>query len=415
MYDPYRISRLLGQRRRAHSLPQGLYVDSDVYEFDLQAIFYRNWHMVGFEVELGQPGSYLATTIGRSPVVMLRNRRGDIVGFHNTCRHRGSQICKEGNGKLTRLVCPYHQWTDDLDGRLIAARGSGGEFELSAHGLSPIRVESVAGCIYVALSDDAPDFAPFRRALELALTPQNLLHGKVVQVAELRENANWKLVMENGRECHHCSAGHPELKTVFPMEISEGAAFLERQAGSPFMRRMQELGLGTTGETADWWQISRLPMNDGLVSYSPDGLPLVRRPLNNANGGNLGSLRWAIEPANFCHVSSDCAFSFNVNPAGPQTTVVTAKWLIHKDAVEGVDYEVDRLIHMWNETNLQDRDLAENNQRGVNSVGYVPGPYSAESESYVLRFVDWYCSQAARFLDADSGASSPPVPITATK
>jgi glycine betaine catabolism A len=225
----------------------------------------------------------------------------------------------------------------------------------------------------------------------------------VVHVAELTENANWKLVMENGRECHHCSARHPELEHAFPVEIGESAAFLEREATSPFMTRMKELGLTTIGQTGDWWQISRLPFKEGFVSYSTDGKPLVQKPLTNANGGKLGSLRWAIEPCNFCHVSSDCAFAFNVNSTGPLSTVVTAKWLIHKDAVEGVDYTVDRLIYMWDQTNNQDRDLAENNQRGVNSVRYMPGPYSTASEPSVLRFVDWYCSQSTKFLETAGG------------
>ena len=98
-------------------------------------------------------------------------------------------------------------------------------------------------------------------------------------------------------------------------------------------------------------------------------------------------------------MTSDSVFTFNANPTGPVATTVTAKWYVHKDAVEGVDYDVDRLIHMWNETNLQDRDLAENNQRGVNGIGYRSGPYSPEGEPYIIRFMDWYCAQSKRFLD----------------
>jgi Rieske 2Fe-2S family protein len=398
MYDPHRLDRLLHQRQAHHSLPQAFYVDPEIYEFDLQAVFYRNWHMVGFEVELGAPGSYLATTVGRSPILVLRGKHGNIVGFHNSCRHRGAQICKAGSGISPRLVCPYHQWTYDLDGRLLTARGAGDTFNLAVHGLIPIRVEAVAGCIYVALSEDAPDFAPFRHELQRALAPHNLLDGKVVHVAELIENANWKLVVENARECHHCSARHPELGRAFPVEIGESAAFLQREALSPFMVQMKALGFTTVGQTADWWQVSRLPLKEGFVSFSIDGKPLVDKPLTTANGGRLGSLRWAIEPGNFCHVSSDCAFAFNVNAIGPSSTVVTVKWLIHKDAVEGVDYAMDRLIYLWDQTNLQDRELAENNQRGVASLGYTPGPYSMQSEPSVLRFVDWYCSQSLQFL-----------------
>ena len=403
MYDVKRIARLFDERQPGYSLPQALYTDPEVFEFDLQAIFYRNWTQVGFEAELPHAGSYLATTIGRAPVVVVRDRRGDIHAFHNVCRHRGAQICKNGAGRVPRLMCPYHQWSYDLDGKLLAARGSDSDFDVATHGLRAVRLELVAGCIYVALSEDPPDFAPFRRVVEAALGPYNLRNLKVAHVAELPEAANWKLVMENGRECHHCEARHPELKNAFPVEAAEGEAFFKREAASPFTKRMEALGLMTTEQLGDWWQIGRYPLKSGYLSFSMDGKPLVAKPLSSTNDGNLGTMRWATEPSEFSHVSSDSVFTFRVNPVSPLTTVVIARWLVHKDAVEGQDYEVDRLIHMWNETNFQDRDLAENNQRGVSSIGYVPGPYSASFEPYVRRFVDWYCQQSKLVLGGGTG------------
>jgi Rieske 2Fe-2S family protein len=93
---------------------------------------------------------------------------------------------------------------------------------------------------------------------------------------------------------------------------------------------------------------------------------------------------------------------FSAMPTGPQETIVTCKWFVHKDAVENVDYTIDGLTKLWNETNLQDRDLAENNQRGVNGKGYRPGPYSQEAEQLVMRFVDWYCAKALNYLAENS-------------
>ena len=87
-----------------------------------------------------------------------------------------------------------------------------------------------------------------------------------------------------------------------------------------------------------------------------------------------------------------------VTPIGPKQTQVTTKWLVHRDAVEGVDYKLDDLTEVWTATNDQDRRIVEENQRGVNSIGYVPGPYSEEAESLVGRFTDWYCAAAERAL-----------------
>jgi len=162
---------------------------------------------------------------------------------------------------------------------------------------------------------------------------------------------------------------------------------------------LQELGLYVPSITTDWWSVARVPLNGGRHTYSTDGQPLVRQKLIEQDGSRIGIVRWAIEPNNFCHMSVDSAFMFSANPTGPTTTMVTAKWLVHKDAVEGVDYNVPDLIRLWDETNKQDRDLVENNQRGVNGAGYVPGPYSPIAEPLVLSFIDWYHAMTSRFIE----------------
>ena len=86
-----KIRSLLDQRRAGHSLPQPFYTDPDIYEFDLAAIYGRSWIMVGFKTEVPRPGSYLALTIGRSPVVVVRDEDGALRAFFNSCRHRGAQ------------------------------------------------------------------------------------------------------------------------------------------------------------------------------------------------------------------------------------------------------------------------------------------------------------------------------------
>ncbi|MBJ7437775.1 MAG: aromatic ring-hydroxylating dioxygenase subunit alpha [Sphingopyxis sp.] len=396
--DLDQLRHLIGTRRPWHSLPQQFYLDREIFEIEKKAIFERSWAMIGLEAQLDRPGAYIATKIGSTPVMVLRNKEGDIAGFYNSCRHRGAQICASGTGRVPRLVCPYHQWTYDLDGRLLVARRMGEDFDKGEHGLRPIRIETVAGCIYACLAEDAPDFTPFRAALEAALEPQGLRNAKVAHVARLEEHANWKLVVENGRECHHCAVCHPELIKAFPINMADGATFHENTAEMPFMARMREVGLGHAAVEDSWWQVGRFPFSDGVVSYSVDGKPLADKRLCDLNGGDIGSLRWAIEPNNFCHATGDCAIMVNMDPVDVLRTDVTATWFVHKDAVEGVDYHIDRLIHVWDQTNRQDRDLAENNQRGVSGSGYVPGPYSPEAESYVNSFVDWYCTRMLEII-----------------
>ena len=396
MLDTARISDLIARHRPGHTLPQAFYTDPAVHAFDVNRVFGRSWLMIGFTCEMPKPGSTIAMTIGRTPIVVVKDRSGEIRGFHNACRHRGAQICADGHGRSAKLVCPYHQWTYDLDGKLLNADRMAADFDPGAHGLRPIRLEILAGCIYVCLSDDAPDFSGFRAAVEPELKRHRFEEAKVAHSSILVEKANWKLVMENARECYHCAACHPELGFSFPTGISAHFDFGEDRHAARFNARMAELGLDTAPREGDFWQSARFPLNPGIESMTMDGKPVVAKRMIDINEREIGSYRWAIEPHNFCHALPDYAFMFSAFPTGPEETVVLSKWLVHKDAVEGVDYTVDELIKTWTLTNLQDRDLAENNQRGVGGLGYTPGPYSADAEGLVLRFIDWYGRKVRR-------------------
>ena len=395
-----RIRRLLAERRSGHSLPQAFYSDPEIFEFDLAAIFGTSWIMAGFEVELPKRNSTLSLMLGRWPVLITRDRDGELHAFHNSCRHRGAQICPPGRGTGLRLVCPYHRWTYDLSGELVHTARMPEGFNRSAHGLRPIHLESMAGVIYICLAETPPDFAPFRAAFEPLLAPHDLLNAKVAFESVLIDKANWKLVMENGRECYHCAGSHPELSKTFPVEASKHFDYGEDAARvEAFNSRLAAAGLGVGPVEGSWWQAARFPLNPGNVSMTMDGRHAVSKFMCAAGDGDIGSLRWALEPHSFSHATADFTFMFSALPVAPQETHVFAKWLVHKDAVEGVDYHVEPLAELLTRTNLQDRELAENNQRGIASPGYAPGPYSPDAEALVLRFVDWYCDKAQDYLD----------------
>ena len=408
MTDLARIRALLDQRRPGHALPQAFYTDPEIFAFDLDAIYGRSWLLVGFEAELPSPGCTLALTVGRSPVVVVRGRDGALRAFFNSCRHRGAQLCADGLAKRPRLVCPYHQWAYDLQGNLVNATRMGADFDPAEHGLVPVALRVVAGTIYVCLSDAPPAFDAFRDAFEPMLAPHELRLGKVAHTATLVEKANWKLVMENARECYHCAANHPELAATFPVGRAALAEPEGQDAAESFEARMAERGLPTGPVEGAWWQAGRFPLNPGTQSLTMDGRPCVGRSLGRVGNGDVGSLRWALEPHSFAHALGDYVFMFSAMPTAPEETVVTAKWLVSADAVEGVDYTVPDLTRLWDVTNLQDRALAENNQRGVRSAGYVPGPYSPQAEALVLRFVDWYCGEARAYIARSGEAGSGP-------
>jgi glycine betaine catabolism A len=396
--DLKRIDTLLKQRRSGHTLPQALYTEADTFDFDMAAIYGQSWLMVGLECELPKTGSYLSFMIGKWPIIITRDKSGEIRAFHNSCRHRGSMICAVGSGTSPKLVCPYHRWTYDLDGSLFAATRMEDDFVKDDHGLKSVAMRNVGGALFICLSQTPPPFDDFAEKLAAYSAPHQLRNAKLAHQSVLVEHANWKLVMENARECYHCGTSHLALAKTFPVGMSRHFDSGEDARLKAFFAIMDALDLPHQAVEGHWWQIARFALNEGCVSISNDGQHLSRKLMCEANGGDIGSLRFALDPHSFVHCTADGVFFFSAVPVGPNETHVTSKWYVHKDAVEGVDYHIDALTDLWTTTNLEDKALAENNQVGVNSLGYTPGPYSQEAEMLALRFTDWYCDKARDYI-----------------
>ncbi|RYE63340.1 MAG: Rieske (2Fe-2S) protein, partial [Oxalobacteraceae bacterium] len=144
------------------------------------------------------------------------------------------------------------------------------------------------------------------------------------------------------------------------------------------------------------------PLLRDAVSFTMSGKAAVKRPLSETVlTPQIGSMLLFHYPTTWNHVLGDHATSFRVLPIGPNKTEVTTKWLVHKDAVEGVDYSIDEMTKVWIATNDQDRRIIEENQFGINSPAYRPGPYSPVHEGGVLQFVDWYCGFMEKRLTSD--------------
>ena len=375
----------------------------DVYALDLETIYYRDWLFVGHDCELAKPGSYMTVQVGAYPVILIRGGDGEIRAFHNACRHRGSRLCSAQKGTVAKLVCPYHQWTYELDGRLLFARDMGSDFDAGSYGLKPVHCERTAGYLFICLADQAPDFGAVRTAIEPYLLPHALRDAKVVHETTIVENGNWKLVWENNRECYHCAGSHPELCRTFsdstthadPNGSSEDRATLD------LWEKCRALGLPSGFDIADdaQYRITRMPLLRNAESYTMSGQRAVKRPLSDGvKDSGLGVLLLYHFPTTWNHVLGDHAISFRVLPVGPTQTAVTTKWLVHRDAVEGVDYDLDELTKVWIATNEQDRKVVEENQIGVSSPAYEPGPYSPTQEAGVIQFVDWYTGTMRRRL-----------------
>jgi Rieske 2Fe-2S family protein len=407
-----RVGGRLADRRQGFSLPQAFYIDEEFFQADLQAVFGTDWLFACNACEIRNPGDYVTLGIGQNSLVVLRDRDGEVRAFHNTCRHRGSRVCIDERGHVSRLVCPYHQWVYELDGRLRNARQMPKEFDRSGYGLKPINVEVVCSLVYVSLASNPPSLKKFRAEVMPYIAPHQPERTKIAFESTIVEEANWKLVIENNRECYHCAANHPELlaslvEYALPDDPRGTATFkrlVDRAAA-----KWDSYGLPhQPADGADEFRCIRLPFHDGAVSFTMDGRPACRKLLGAFTDPDLGSVRMFRAPNSWHHFLADHILHFRVLPIAAGRTAVRTTWLVHEDAVEGVDYDPRRLSEVWLATNDQDRRLAENNHLGIASMAYEPGPY-APSEFMLEHFLSWYARKMNAF------AALPPVRLAAAE
>jgi glycine betaine catabolism A len=396
---PTDLQHLLRHRAPGAPLARDFYTDDAIFALDMELIFYREWLFVGHTCELPGTGSYVTLQVGAYPLVLVRGPDGAIRAFINSCRHRGARVCPEPHGTARKLVCPYHQWTYGLDGKLFAARKMEPGFDRSAYALRSVHCEVVAGYIFICLADSPPDFAATRRHLEPCLAPHALDQARVAFTSTIIEEGNWKLVWENNRECYHCAQNHPELAKTYAdaPSLTGVIGACEDPAIVRHWLHCESMGLASRFELSDdgSMRTARVPLLGGAASYTMSGAPAVRKPLADRLqlSAGIGALIFFHYPTSWNHVLADHAISFRVLPLGPQRTQLTTKWLVNRDALEGVDYDLQELTHVWLATNDQDSRIVAENQIGVGSPTYVPGPYSAAHESGVSQFLDWYITR----------------------
>ena len=101
------IVELIGRQKTGHSLEQPFYLDTNIYEDDLNGIFMKSWLYAGHESEIPNVGDYFLFNFANESVIIIRSDADRIKALVNVCRHRGSRVCIEAAGKASRLVCRY--------------------------------------------------------------------------------------------------------------------------------------------------------------------------------------------------------------------------------------------------------------------------------------------------------------------
>ncbi|MVZ96522.1 aromatic ring-hydroxylating dioxygenase subunit alpha [Sphingorhabdus sp. IMCC26285] len=406
------IQALLQQDRKGHTLPRELYVGEDAFQFDTQVMLKSVWLYACTAAHVKNPGDFFVFEVGHNAIIIVRGRDNEIRAFWNSCRHRGSKICVEQRGRVPRLMCPYHQWTYGLDGKLLAARSMAEDFDKQDHGLNPVALENVGGLIFICMDDNPPSIERVKADIEDQIAIYDIERLKVVVQDNYIEDANWKLVMENNRECYHCDAGHPELISVlgtygFGKGLPEdGEADVVDDAAFDAMveaKRAHWQDLGIFRELIEfpdgWWhRMARLPLANGAVTQSIDGKLACKKLIGPFTEPESSSLSVWTQPNSWHHFCCDHVVTFSLTPVAAGKTLLRTSWLVHEDAVEGVDYDPDHLAALWRTTNTQDGHFSMLNHQGISSDGYQQGPYAVE-EKLVEDFKDFYVSRSKAALE----------------
>lgn len=408
------IKALLQQDRAGHTLPRELYVGEEAFHFDTQVMLKSVWLYACTAAHVKNPGDYFVFEVGHNAIIIVRGRDNEIRAFWNSCRHRGAKICVEQRGRAPRLMCPYHQWTYGLDGKLLAARSMAEDFDKQDYGLNPVALENVGGLIFICMDENPPSIERVKADIEDQIGIYDIERLKVVVQDNYIEDANWKLVMENNRECYHCDAGHPELISVlgtygFGKGLPEdGEADVVDDAAFDAMveaKRAQWKDLGIFRELIEfpdgWWhRMARLPLANGVVTQSIDGKLACKKLIGPFTEPESSSLSVWTQPNSWHHFCCDHVVTFSLTPVAADKTLLRTSWLVHEDAVEGVDYDPDHIAALWRTTNIQDGHFSMLNHQGISSDGYQQGPYAVE-EKLVEDFKDFYVAASLKALQQE--------------
>ena len=208
------------------ALENAHYTNPDHFAADRRRIFYRSW--VGFchDSDLAGPGAYMSGHVADQPIFLIRGTDGTVRGFFNVCRHRAHRIV-DGTGVAERvLVCPYHAWSYETSGALRSARGAEKGQDPTKLGLTPVRVENVAGFWFVNLDPGAEPISAIAPGLTQQVRETSPDIESYVRLCEGQYEiaCNWKVFVENGLECYHCAPAHPGFCEAVDLDAYEIAS-----------------------------------------------------------------------------------------------------------------------------------------------------------------------------------------------
>jgi len=339
----------------AKTLEQKYFVSQEIFGEEQEKIFSTQWILVGHQSAIAQAGEYFISEVADESLIVVRDKRGEIRGFYNVCRHRGSRLIENRNGQLSAAIqCGYHAWTYALDGRLLGAPHMDDVpgFNKADYSLHPVNVALWEGFIFVNLADSPAPLEKWFAPLAGKFSRWNLAALRSAKRIEYDVRANWKLIFENYSECYHCLGVHPELSKISPYDSAEND-LTEGPFLGGFMRIAKGRSLTMSGNAC------ALPMEQ----FGEEDFRLV--------------FYYSIFSNMLLSLHPDYVMVHQLWPQSPERTLILCDWFFHPDAFKRGDFDPDDAVEFWDMVNKQDWHVCELSQQGISSRAYEPGPYSA--------------------------------------
>ncbi|MFZ1024129.1 MAG: aromatic ring-hydroxylating dioxygenase subunit alpha [Thermoplasmata archaeon] len=346
------------------------YWDPTIFQAELDRFFYPSWLLMGRDDQIPNPGDFVTRQLGPENVFFIRDRAGEVHGFYNVCRHRGTRLLAEPEGTVAKsIVCPYHAWTYSLDGKLTAATHTRElvGFDRKEFGLYPVRLDRWGGFLFANLEPTGPTlrdqlgrfFDRFQR-FPIADLKLGARHSYEIE-------ANWKLLVENFSECYHCAPIHPELNRLTPYMTGDNDAFFHE---------------------AD----RRGNFSGGFMTFAKDYQSMTRsgyttRPLipGMTAEDKKRVYYYTLFPNTFFSIQPDYVMIHRILPQSPSHSRVENEFYFTREAVESPGFDPSDAAGLWDEINRQDWRVCELGQQGTHSRVWHGGRYS-EQETLVCDF-----------------------------
>jgi phenylpropionate dioxygenase-like ring-hydroxylating dioxygenase large terminal subunit len=361
----------IGDVSEADTLPPALYTSEEVLDFERDALYAKEWLCVGRAERIPNPGDWFTVNIAGEPVLVVRDKEGDVRAMSPVCQHRAMQVC-EGEGNDTTFKCPYHHWIYGQDGRLLGAPAMErtDDFDKADWGLPALQVEQWQGFVFVNLDADAAPLTSTLTRYDKYLTNYDLENAVCPGTFTLEDMPwNWKVMFENFNDGYHANRLHQFVQDFCPSSMS--------------------------GFPEPWTDDSNVIFRTSGYTHIDGGFNATHRVIMPVYPDLTEEERtrstFALIPPTLCFgTAPDQCFFFLVRPKTAQTIDVEIGYIFHPSALDDPLFEEKMVLSDAGVQVFvrQDQDATTKVQQGLNSRFAPRGRYSWQEESHV-QFNRW--------------------------